>query len=65
MTLEQFRHALEKEAQNSTDRQLVIQSDARVPYSTIVTVMNMAFEFRFRAVNLATREETKTPSPPK
>src|ERR1051325_8165787 len=57
MTLEQFRHALEKEAQNSTDRQLVIQSDARVPYSTIVTVMNMAFEFRFRAVNLATREE--------
>src|SRR5258708_6053282 len=36
MTLEQLRHMLAKEAERSTDQQVVIQSDGRVPYQTIV-----------------------------
>ena len=57
MTLADLRALLEKEAASSTDQQVVIQSDGRVPYKTIVEVMNMAFQLNFRAVNLATRAE--------
>jgi biopolymer transport protein ExbD len=64
MTLDQLRHMLAKEAARSTDQQVVIQSDGRVPYQTIVEVMDMAFQFKFRAVNLATRAGiASTPAP--
>ena len=61
MTLEQLRRMLEAEAKQSTDQHVVIQSDGRVPYETIVKVMDMAFQLRFRAVNLATRTELTAP----
>jgi|ERR1051326_4727632 biopolymer transport protein ExbD len=61
MTLSDLRPLLESASKQSTDQQIVIQSDGRVPYQTIVEVMNMAFEFRFRAVNLATRAQISAP----
>ncbi|MSR65579.1 MAG: hypothetical protein EXS18_07355 [Verrucomicrobiae bacterium] len=61
MVLSDLRPLLEIAAKQSTDQQIVIQSDGRVPYQTIVGVMNMAFEFHFRAVNLATRADVAAP----
>lgn len=55
MTLGQLREELTREAANSVDQQVVIQADGRVPYATIVEVMDMAFQCNFQAVNLATR----------
>ncbi len=61
MTLDELRRHLEQEAARSTDQQVVVQSDGRVPYKTIVEVMDMAFHLNFRAVNLATRPELVVP----
>lgn len=63
LSLDQFRTRLEAEARSSIDQQVVIQADELVSYKTIVDVMNMAFECRFQAVNLAIRARPDAPSP--
>ena len=65
MSIEQLHHLLGGEAKQSTDQHVVIQSDGRVPYETIVKIMDMAFQHRFRSVNLATRSEPAAPTAPK
>jgi biopolymer transport protein ExbD len=65
MTMTQLRHLLTKESDRASEQQLVIQADERVPYKTIVEVTDMAFQAKFRAVNLATRPGLAAPSPSK
>ena len=65
MTLADLREELQGEAERSVDQQVVIQSDGRVPYATIVEVMDMAFQCNFQAVNLATRVDSDGETTPR
>jgi biopolymer transport protein ExbD len=52
---QRLRDAFAKRAAQSPDAELVIQADQKVPYGTVVTIMNMALEVGVRRVNLATK----------
>lgn len=63
MNLAELRRRLEDEAKKTGEQQLVIKADRRVPYGTVIEVMDIAFHLNLRAVNLATRAELTAPSP--
>lgn len=53
--LDRLGSALSQAARQNKELSLTIEADARVPYETIVRVMNMAATAGIRQVNLATR----------
>ncbi len=58
MPLNELAFAFKQAAHRKQQLSLIIEADARVPYGTVVRVMNMATAARIRQVNLATRPFT-------
>jgi biopolymer transport protein ExbD len=63
MPLDELAFAFKRAAHRKEDLSLIIEADARVPYGTVVRVMNMAAEARIRRINLATRPFAKENKP--
>ncbi len=55
MPLDELAFAFKQAAHRKQQLSLIIEADARVPYGTVVQVMNMATAAQIREVNLATR----------
>ncbi len=55
MPVEGLAFAFSQAVHRNQDLALIIEADERVPYGTVVSVMNMATAARIRKVNLATR----------
>ena len=55
MPIEGLAFAFSQAAHRNQDLVLIIEADVRVPYGTIIRVMNMATAARIRHVNLSTR----------
>ncbi len=53
--LDELGPALSRSARKNKDLSLAIEADVRVPYATVVRIMNLAAAAGIRQVNLATR----------
>ena len=54
---EKLKQALSRRAQTGDPEALVVQADRRVPYETMVRLMDAAREAGFKQINMATRPE--------
>lgn len=55
MPMDELEFAIRQAAHGRDDLSLIIEADARVPYGSIIRVMNMATAARVRRLDLSTR----------
>lgn len=64
VTFDQLGQSLVSAAGRSPNQDLIIKADGQVPHSVIIHVLNIAYKAGIATVNLATRPEVPTLSPP-